>query len=352
VERTRLARDLARYITAELDILRQVRSVDPEAEVLVYDLGSGIVAAVNSSDEDQVAIVDCAGRTLELPVGARHFSAWDLETMRYAVVSAEGSVRVDGAVWMTTPPASITVFADGAIEVRPRYDGRGERTTDVAANGAKLDYRADDACGFFAGRAELPVFVEATAEATVRCQATFEQSIEFAPMGDSAMGQYVHRADPDNYRLAWTDAPSDLARLDVQFSWTARSSQRKTFVSSTVAASRTGLIEIDPPTIRGLAAVTVEVRGSDRLGRSVSAPASRLEMTYLDRGLPSMSYAVGNAKLVRILHPMLYENCTIVRVAAEAFSEGRWSPLTLNVGGPGQHARHLQFSEEWQDLFL
>jgi hypothetical protein len=39
-------------------------------------------------------------------------------------------------------------------------------------------------------------------------------------------------------------------------------------------------------------------------------------------------------------------------VRAEAFSEGRWRHLALNIGGPGQHARHLELSEEWQELIL
>jgi hypothetical protein len=351
-ERTRLARDLTRSVAQDAGILRPVRSIDRDDPVLVYDLGSGMVAVVNTSDIDRVASIDLAGRLIEIPVAARHFSAWDHADRQFAVISGPGTLRDDGQAVLTTPDNVTVVFDEGSIEVRPRYHDGGGRQTEALADGVRLGYQMDDASGYFAGPAALPLSVEVLDEPTIRCRADLERYVALAPHGNAARGAYVQLAVPDACRILWTDAPEGVDRFEIELIWHERLGKPKRHRLSAIVRSRAGLIEFDPPTITPPAAVQIEVRAFGEAGVQVPVPPARLQLAYRDRDLPSMSYRTGEAKIGRILHPLRYEDCSIVDVRAEAFSEGRWRHLALNIGGPGQHARHLELSEEWQELIL
>jgi hypothetical protein len=47
-----------------------------------------------------------------------------------------------------------------------------------------------------------------------------------------------------------------------------------------------------------------------------------------------------------MLHPMAYERCEIESLSARAISQGAWRELTVYLGEPGQHLRHLVHAED------
>jgi hypothetical protein len=351
-ERTRFARDLTRAVGEHANIGRPVRGIDPDDPVLVYDLGSGIVAVVNTTDVDRVTTVEVSGRQIELPVAARHFSAWDYRARRFAVVSGAGSLRDNGEELIRTPEDTTVVFDDGAVEVRPRYSDRGGRTTEALLNRERLAYEIDDAAGYFSGQGDLPIVIEVSTELTIRCRADFERYVVLTSDGSTARGSFVQLTTPDRCKLLWTDALEHVDRLDVEFVWHERLGPARSQHTTVNAASQSGMVAVTAPPIVSPASVAITVTAFDAGGLAMPVPATRLHLAYEDRDVPSMSYRTGEAKMARIIHPMRFEDCSIVEVRSEAFSEGRWRRLTLNIGGRGQHARHLESSEEWQELLL
>lgn len=341
---------MARLVGDDAGIGRAVRAVDRDDPVLVYDLGSGVVAIVNTTDTDRVAFLSVGEQTVELPVGARHFSAWDYEHNRYGVVSGPGAVRVDRSQVMEVPDGVVVVFDDDTIEVRPRYGASGHRLTEAQINGEALEHKSDEACGFFAGSAALPLAVEVSTKPAVRCHADLERWVVLTPNGLERHASFVHRSSPDSARLIWSDSQPETDQLELEISWYERSARRQQLALRLPVHSQAGLAEIEFPSLVPPARIDIRLLAYNHSGQLVAAPRGELRLVFRHRDLPTIAYAIDGAVMIRILHAARYEQCAIVDVAAEAFTEGRWQPLKLNIGSSGQHARHLQASEEWQEV--
>jgi hypothetical protein len=97
--------------------------------------------------------------------------------------------------------------------------------------------------------------------------------------------------------------------------------------------------------------IRLSVKGYSSEGRVVALTSATLVRRFRSRRLPSFAYPIDEvAKVVRTLHPMHYEDCRITHVQAVVLSRATWRPLRVVIGDLGQHSRHLQLSEDMQEV--
>lgn len=378
-ERVRFMRDLVRWIAPDA-VRRRVRAADPDDRTLVYDVG-GAVVLVNTEDADREVSVVVDGIPYRIPVGARRFSAWDAGTNAYGIISAEGAVVRDGVSLAEGVRGAYVVIDDASIAVRPFHDERGQMVTGIVADGTLLDRDRDDAGPVFHGRGVRPFGLEIESTPTLAVDADLEHRLvlsdlegsstqrpdpvkdalaiaEHAAQGPGSSHVVTHRATfiprsaPDDALVEW-EATEAVARIAVAASWYDEREGFQEWSCGLTVDGPTGRVLLPEMPLPMEVSMTVSVRALGPDGSPVPLSAAVLVRRFRSRRLPSFAYPVdGTAKVVRTLHPMRYEDCRITRVEGRVLSRGAWRPLRVVVGERGQHSRHLQLSEDMQEVEL
>lgn len=185
-----------------------------------------VVAVVNATYDDAVANLRVHDQKVELPVAAHRASIYGYATAEpFGIVSAAGTVRVDGEIVAEGVPAGATLVMDGTLtELRPYYELHGLRIASVRANGTELTCQVDNQGGVFTGTASFLLGFDASTEERVRMQATFVRRYPLRPeaWGETQFIEWSMDTPsvldttivPDEVRLEWDETP-EAARMSV-----------------------------------------------------------------------------------------------------------------------------------------